>query len=144
MAQERKTAGPSADRQGEESEAKILPNASLPGMKPKSAPVWEGTSFDIKSPDDTQEQGGLVTVEEWNQLLKPEPDWKAEDPMATFSDAEDLPMSITTDDGWAGYPENEAHPLLTIGGVDVWVNAFILAHALPRPDFRTVPWRRRL
>lgn len=134
MAKERQRTESKADSPGEELETPpVRPTESLPRMRPEPTPVWQETLPDRKLPDHPQAQKGLVTAEEWNQLFNPEQDLNEGDAMDMFAEAKDWEFPDSGE--WQGSEESRAQQL---------VDAFVLAHALSRPDFRTIPWRRRL
>ena len=106
------------------------PTESLPKMKPDLTPLSEGKIVPAKLTGHPQEQGGLMADEEWERLFDQQDEFDEEDlRTAYYMDADEV--------------EKLEDPNGREIGPRLLYDALILAHALPRPDFRTVPWRRR-
>jgi hypothetical protein len=134
MAKERERTESSTESRGEELEKPpVRPTEPWPKMRPEPTPYWPETVQEQKLPDHPQAEKGLVTEEEWNQLLGPEQDLNETEAMGMSAKAKDWEFT----DRDAGQESEER-------SVQQLVDAFVLAHALSRPDFRTIPWRRRL
>lgn len=103
---------------------------TLPKVKPDLTPLSEGKIVPAKLTGHPQEQGGLMADEEWERLFDQQDEFDEEDlRTAYYMDADEV--------------EKLEDPNGREIGPRLLYDALILAHALPRPDFRTVPWRRR-
>ncbi|NLY90043.1 MAG: hypothetical protein GX081_00345 [Firmicutes bacterium] len=106
----------------------------FPPRKPKPAPVSVGNYAPAQLPDHPKQQEDLLTVEEREILLRPQRELVTEDPFFIAFREEDLiPPEDTRTEG----EERES---------EGWSfrSAFILAQVLARPDFTSLPWRRRI
>ena len=118
MAKERQRTESKGNNRGEElATPPVKPTESLPRMEPELAPVWQ------------------EKLPEWNQSFTPKQDLKGDGLIDILAEED---WEFPTSDNWQESEESGeilAHQLL---------DAFVLAHALSRPDFRTIPWQRRL
>ncbi|HHT48797.1 MAG TPA: hypothetical protein GXZ98_05855 [Firmicutes bacterium] len=104
---------------------------AFPPRNPKPIPVPVGDFTPTQLPDRPKQHDDLLTAEERDHLFRPQEDLEDEDRDIIAFTREDL----STLDLAEGRRAEERSPFLT---------AFTLAQVLARPDFRTVPWRRRL
>jgi len=108
------------------------PTEVSPRHKPKPAPIPVGDLAPAQLPDYPNQHEDLLTAEEKDILLRPQLEFEAEDPLLLTWCEEDL---ITEKDTLEEVREDEG---------SAFRSAFILAQVLARPDFTTVPWRRRI
>lgn len=115
--------------EGERRSTETLPKVK-PDLTPSTPPSKEKTA-PTDRPRHLQEQKSLMTEEEWDRLFGQLDGFDGEDiRVSSFTDGDEV-EDLEDPDGW-----EIGAPLL--------YDALVLAHVLPRPDFRTVPWRRRL
>lgn len=111
-----------------ELEAESRPTESMPGHKPDLMPAPDGKIALEKPTNHPREQGEFSENEDWERLFDQKDGFDEEDYGAAYPDAVESDLENL-------YGQMIDAPLL--------YDALVLAHVLPRPDFRTVPWRRR-
>lgn len=115
----------------DEEEEASGPVASMPREEPVLPWLSEGKTAPADPTGARQEQRMIMADEEWERLFTQQNEFDEEAlGAASYTDAEELGESRDPDGREIG--------------TGLLYDALILAHVLPRPDFRTVPWRRRL
>lgn len=113
-------------------EAESRPAASLPETEPEVILEPAGKVVPAELTELPREAGGLWADAEWDRLFAQKEEWGGADLSAAYAEGD------TGEEGKSEAPEGRT--------VDarLFYDALILAHVLPRPDWRTAPWRRRL
>ncbi|HHW12520.1 MAG TPA: hypothetical protein GXX33_05915 [Firmicutes bacterium] len=107
------------------------PPKTLPKTEPEMGPLPTEMSEPDQLADSAPEQVRMVADEREDWLFDQQEELDGKDlGVASYTDAD----------------EEEETEALDGRGIDdrLLYDALVLAHALPRPDWRTVPWRRRL
>lgn len=114
------------------------PRKVFPQNKPEPTafPVEKHTPVELR--DQPKQQEDLLTAEERDILLRLPMETESEAPFLTDFCEEDL---LRQEDRLA---EHVAPPEGWEGEGPSFRSAFVLAQVLARPDFSTVPWRRRI
>ena len=115
----------------DEVEAEREPIEALPKAKTDLPSTSDGKMAPANLWGHPQEQEKKMADEEWDRLFNQENGFEEEDLGAVYyTDADE---AVKLEDPAGREIDNTR-----------FYDALILAHVLPRPDFRSAPWRRRL